>query len=249
MNARRTALALAACVGASAGGVAWAAPEKAAEPAPAVDGAGGEAAVDPLTGGPPPVRFLLSPASSRLEALLYEDPATNGSGRSHDHVVVATGWSGHLVWDASGVCSGRVVIPVAGLVADQEEDRKRAGVEGELSPGDRALVNAHMRAREQLDAAAFPEIVYTVDGCVEKGEGQWVIIGKMQLHGVVSPVPVALTGTFGPEGLDARGRASFAQTRFGVTPYFALFGQRRNQDVVQLNLELRGQPVPEDGRR
>ncbi len=201
------------------------------------------AALDPLTGGPAPVRFRLIPEASRLEALLFEDPLTHNSGRSHDHVVVATGWSGELVWDSSGVCSGRVIIPVAGLVADRAEDRKRAGVEGELSDGDRALINAHMMAREQLHAAAFPDIVYSVDGCVEKGAGQWVIIGKMQIHGVVSAVPFALTGTFGPAGLEVRGRASFAQTRFGVTPYFALFGQRRNQDMVQLNLELKGEQI------
>ena len=204
------------------------------------EGAPGPALVDEV----PPVRFRLKPEASRLEALLFEDPATHNSGRSHDHVVVATGWSGELVWDASGVCSGRVVIPVSGLLADREEDRKRAGIEGVLSDADRTLVNLHMAAREQLDAAAFPEIVYTVDGCVSKGEGHWVIIGKMSLHGVVSPVPVALTGTFGPEGLAVSGRASFAQSRFGVTPYFALFGQRRNQDTVQLNLELKGEPLP-----
>lgn len=190
-----------------------------------------------------PVKFRLDPAISRLEALLFEDPRTNGSGRSHDHVIVATGWEGQLTWDPDGVCVGQVTVPVAGLVPDADADRARHGIGEPLSAVDRELVGIHMRAREQLDAARFPSITYTVDGCVQKEPGRWVIVGKLSVHGVSAPVPVALTGTFGPDGLALKGQANITQSRFGITPYMALFGQRRNQDSVQLLIDIKGVPA------
>jgi polyisoprenoid-binding protein YceI len=193
---------------------------------------------------PVAVKFRLDPAKSRLEALLFEDPRTNNSGRSHDHVVVATGWDGHLSWDPDGVCTGEVTLPVAGLVPDAEADRARHGLTDPLSAVDRELVVLHMMARDQLDAARFPSITYTVDGCVAKDPGRWVIVGKLKLHGVSAPVPVALTGTFGPEGLSLKGQANISQARFGITPYMALFGQRRNQDAVQILIDIQGAPAP-----
>ena len=196
--------------------------------------------------GPPvaaPVKFRLDPAHSRLEALLFEDPRTNASGRSHDHVVVATGWEGDLTWDPDGVCAGTVRLPVAGLVPDAEADRARHGLDTPMSATDRELVGLHMRAREQLDSAAFPDITYTVDGCVQKEADRWVIVGKLKLHGVSASVPVALTGTFGPDGLALKGQAMINQTRFGITPYMALFGQRRNQDAVQILVDIKGIPA------
>lgn len=217
-----------------------AAPAVAPAPPPAAPPAAAEAAV----GAPQGVKYRLEPTKSRLEALLFEDPRTNNSGRSHDHVVVATGWEGQLAWDPDGVCTGTVTLPVAGLVPDADADRARHGLSDPLSAVDRELVSLHMLARDQLDAARFPTISYTVDGCVAKEAGRWVIVGKLNLHGVSAPVPVALTGTFGPQGLDLKGQANISQARFGITPYMALFGQRRNQDAIQILIDIKGSPLP-----
>jgi len=192
-----------------------------------------------------PAIYRFDPQNSRIEARVFEDPRTNGSGRSHDHVVVATQWSGRIAWDKDGVCGGEAVFSLAGFQIDQPGDRKLAGMEGQLSATDMAIVRTHMLAREQLDAHQYPEAKYEILGCSTREGGGWTLQGDLTLHGVKQPVALALTGSVTDEKLSLDGRGSILQTRFGIEPYFALFGQRRNQDRVELVVHLQGSRLPE----
>jgi polyisoprenoid-binding protein YceI len=192
----------------------------------------------------PPAIYRFDPQTSRIEARVFEDPRTNGSGRSHDHVVVATQWAGRIAWDKDGVCGGEAVFDLAGFQIDQPADRKLAGMDGQLSATDMAIVRTHMLAREQLDVHQFPEVRYEILGCSAREGGGWTLQGDLTLHGVKQPVALALTGSVTDEKLSLDGRGSILQTRFGIEPYFALFGQRRNQDRVELVIHLQGSRLP-----
>lgn len=206
-----------------------------------------------------PVRWRLDPETSRLYASVEPDARTLDNPRSHRHAVRATGWEGQLVLANGARCEGEVRIPVRGMRVDEPEDRAALGIEGELNQWDKAEVLEHMLHAEQLDMLSFPEIVFKIDECTElRGkpadgapepdgppEG-WTVKGRLTLHGVTQPLVIDLRGTTEEDSLSLEGTTHIRQTSFGIEPYFALFGQRRNRDAVKLSLRLEGSPMEDD---
>jgi polyisoprenoid-binding protein YceI len=196
----------------------------------------------------PPPTFGLDPATSRIEARLGPDPRTLDSGRSHAHVIRATGWTGWLTLADGAACDGELNLPVTGFVVDDPAHRREAGLEEPLRDADRAEVRAHMLAPDQLFAERFPQVAFVIERCAAVPDGGWDVTGRLSLHGVSRPMTVRLAGGPVAGGVQLQGEAVIRQTEFGIEPYFALFGQRRNRDAVELRFDLRGAPAEPPAR-
>lgn len=193
-----------------------------------------------------PQVYSFSSKSGRLAALVYEGTSTENSGRSHHHVVVAGTWSGRLRWDLDGGCAGEFVVPVDGLTADAPEERVREGFAKPLTDRDRVAVNEHLRERDQLFADRFPNVRYEVTACETEESGHVVIRGEFKLRGITQPVAFRVTATEADGMLTLEGQGSITHTDFGFEPYYALFGQRQNQDRMQLVIDVEGKALGGD---
>jgi len=193
-----------------------------------------------------PQVYSFSSKSGRLAALVYEGSATENSGRSHHHVVVATTWSGRLRWDIEGECAGEFVVAVDGLSADDPSERTHEGFGEPLTDRDRTAVNQHLRERDQLFADRFPNIRYKVTACEADDTGHVVIRGDFKLRGITQPVAFRVKATETDGMLKLEGQGSITHTAFGFEPYYALFGQRQNQDRMQLVLSVEGKGLGSD---
>jgi len=190
-----------------------------------------------------PEVYSFSHKTGQLAAFVFESADTENSGRSHHHVVVATRWSGRMQWGDGAQCQGEFKVAVSGLSADDPVVRKAEAVGDALSEQDRTKVNAHMRSRDQLFADRFPEISYVVKGCQPGRGGGRVIVGDFSLRGITREVAFLVDAEDTDGQLHLKGEGSITHTAFGFEPYYALFGQRQNQDRMQIRLDVRGVAV------
>ena len=190
-----------------------------------------------------PEVYSFSHNTGRLAALVFESAETENSGRSHHHVVVATAWSGRLQWAEGSECQGEFKVSVAGLVADAPEERKAEDLGEPLAELDQQRVNEHLRARDQLFADKFPEIRYIVRACQPGRDGRHVILGDFTLRGLTQRVAFQVKADEADGSLSLSGEGSITHTDFGFEPYYALFGQRQNQDRMRLTIDVEGAAV------
>ncbi len=200
----------------------------------------------PPTGDTSPLVYTFSNKTGRLAALVFEDPATENSGRSHHHVVVATEWSGRLRWGQGSQCQGEFSVPVARLVADDANERKAEGFNRPLTASDRESINEHMLGRDQLFVDHFPTLTYKVTGCEPTDGGHTIIRGELTLRGTSRPVALRVKAIENNGQLSLEGEGSITHTDFGFEPYYALFGQRQNQDRMRLTVAVRGRALGAD---
>lgn len=190
-----------------------------------------------------PLVYSFSHDTGRLAALVFESSATQNSGRSHHHVVVATAWSGRLLWAEGADCAGEFQVDVGGLVADDPAERKAEDLGAPLTELDQQRVNEHLRERDQLFAIKFPSITYDVKRCTDDGNGKHVIVGDFTLRGVTNEVAFRVAASEEAGTLRLEGEGSITHTAFGFEPYYALFGQRQNQDRLKLRIAVTGTSV------
>ena len=185
-----------------------------------------------------PVTYKLG---GSLWAKVYKDPSTVGAGLSHDHAIKATGWSGTATWDPANVagCKVSITLPVSGLDPDDPALRQTAGFQTTLDEGQRAEIKGHIVGSSQLDAAKFPSITYTSSACAPNGTATNVT-GTITIHGVGKSITVPLKVTADGTNFSAKGGFSIQQTDFGVTPFTALLGALKNQNKVDVILDVKG---------
>ena len=129
--------------------------------------------------------YALDPAKSALFVQVFKDPSTLGSDLAHDHVILATGWSGTVRLDAANpsICEASLSIPVAGLKPDLPEMRTRVGYPVMLTDAQQVQVAEHMRGADQLDPSHFPQITFSSKTCTGSGADR-VVAGSLAIHGV-----------------------------------------------------------------
>ena len=185
-----------------------------------------------------PVTYKLS---GSLWAKVYKDASPLAAGLSHDHAIKATGWSGTATWDPANVagCKVNITLPVSGLDPDEPSFRAAAGFTTTLDDGQRAEIKGHIVGSSQLNAASFPNITFASSACAANGTATNVT-GTISIHGVGKSITVPMKVTADGTSFSAKGGFALNQTDFGVTPFSALLGQLKNQNRVDVILDVKG---------
>lgn len=189
------------------------------------------------------VHYTLSTTKSRIYVQVFKDPSTAAAGLSHDHVVVATGWTGSVTWNPAdpAACAVVIDVPVAGLDNDSTTWRKRVGYDNELTDGQRADVKKTMLSAAQLDADRFPTIHYQSTRCVAAGD-RVNVTGKLTIHGVGKSLTVPMKMDATATSLSASGTFSAKASDFGFEPYRAMLGALKNRDTMKFTIDVTGAP-------
>ena len=195
--------------------------------------------------------YTLDPVRSRVYVQIFKDTTTVGSDLSHDHVVLATGWTGTATLSPTdpAVCSVDVVVPVSGLRPDQPELRQKVGYTVMLTDAQQAQVAEHMVGSDQLNAASFSDIRFRATSCSGSAAvastgtasiASRTVTGQLTIHGVSKTVQVPIRVTFDGASLHITGAFSAVHEDFGFTPYTALLGTLRNQAGLNFTLDVVG---------
>lgn len=185
--------------------------------------------------------WTLDAAASSLYVQVFKDPSTLGSDLAHDHVVLATGWSGtvRLDPDQPTVCESSITVPVAGLKPDLPELRQKVGYPVMLTDAQQGQVAEHMRGDDQLKASRFPEIRFQSKNCTLTGE-QRQVVGTLSVRGVSKDLQFPLDLRVEGDTLRAKGSFSLRHADFGFSPYTAFLGTLRNQEELRFTLDVVG---------
>ena len=186
--------------------------------------------------------FRVDPERTHLAVKLYREGV--GSPLAHDHVIEATEVTGRVQYDSARPEASSIVVEArtASLRVDEPAARRRLGVEGDLSDGQRADVDKAMRAPDQLDVAQHPTIRFASTRVVPEGDGKLRVTGLLTLRGVTREVSFPATVALESGALRGRATLSFLQSSFGYRPYRALLGAIRNKDEVTLHVDLAASP-------
>ncbi|MFT5682712.1 MAG: polyisoprenoid-binding protein YceI, partial [Myxococcota bacterium] len=183
--------------------------------------------------------YTLNTSASRLYVQVFKDPDTIGAGASHDHVVVAKGWSGTVTWhptDASQ-CQIDITVPVSKLAVDSPAMRSAVGYEGELSDSQRSSVKKNMLASDQLNSSSFSNITFSSTSC-NATTGSVKVTGKMTIRGksktITTTLNVSLDG-----GFSATGTLTASHTDFGFDPFTAMMGALKNKNQMKFTIKLK----------
>ena len=161
-----------------------------------------------------------------------------GAGLAHDHIVRATKFSGSASLDDAGTAESlklELVAEVNALTPDEPEDRRAYHLPNTPVPdSDRKKVKDTMIGDEQLDAAKFPTISFTVNKVYREESGVLQCLGKLTLHGVTKELlfPIKVKST--ENKVEGEAAVKFRTSDFGVKPYSAALGLIRNKDEVEL---------------
>lgn len=166
---------------------------------------------------------------------VFKDPETLGAGLSHDHVMVAKGWSGTASYDAAdpGSCNISITVPVSSLDVDPDYMRKAVGYDTMLTADQRDDVRKNMLASSQLDAGSHPNITFQSTSCTASS-----ITGNLTIRGKSQPVTMNAQLSEDGSSFSAKGQVTIRATQFGFQPYSALFGQLKNRDDMKLTVKL-----------
>jgi polyisoprenoid-binding protein YceI len=186
--------------------------------------------------------YRIRPERSELVVLVFK--AGFASALGHDHVVRAAQFTGSVAGDP-GTPAGaaiRLIVPVAALVADEPEVRKKHGLSGELSDSDRQEIQSTMRGEKVLDAARHPEIAFRSVSVEPRGPDQFLLTGDLTLHGTTRRLTFPVTARLSGPTLHATGAFEFNQSDFAITPLSLFLGAVKNQDRVRILFDLVAEP-------
>jgi polyisoprenoid-binding protein YceI len=160
----------------------------------------------------------------------------------HDHVLVSRDVRGQVTWTEGNpsACKINVEIPASSLLVDPPGSRKRAGLEGETSEGDRKAILENALGKRQLDAAQFPTLSFVSTACLADGD-RVKVSGMLTIHGVGKAVSPSMNIQVAEGVFTARGRLAATHADFGMEPYTAVLGALRNDPALSFDLEFVGE--------
>lgn len=181
-----------------------------------------------------PTRWTAEAGKSQVVVRVYKKGLL--SGLAHDHEFAAGKFRASASLDESGAVSGFEVV----VAADSLRDRNP-----ELSPDDRAKVDAQALGDGVLDAARFPEIRFAstepagpAPGVQADGRVEGKLLGTLSLHGRQRPLSIPVRASREGEGWRARGTVQFLQSDFGIEPYSGFLGTIAVHDEIQVVFDL-----------
>jgi hypothetical protein len=129
----------------------------------------------------------------------------------------------------------RVDEPAVGLAVDARQLRV---LDKDVSDKDRAEIQETMSGSKVLDSQQFPEIRFRSTRVDRLGDGKWMVLGDLTLHGQSRPIKVAVEGENG----HYHGSAEVRQRDFGITPVTVAGGAVKVKDEVRVEFQIVGKP-------
>jgi len=173
--------------------------------------------------------YSLGPPSGRL--LIKTGRSGLGRKAGHDLTIEVTRWSGQATLDAGDPSSSSVS---AEIEVDSFEVVEGAGGVLPLTSSDRAEIARNIRDKV-LRTLAHPMITFRSTSVAGTPES-FTVEGDLTIRGVTEPVTVR--GRLSGDRLT--GSATVVQSRWGIKPYSAMFGQLRVADPVEIEFEVIG---------
>ena len=169
-------------------------------------------------------------------ALFYVALMAPEDSKGHDHVVRASGISGTASYDSSdpSSLSVEVTLDVGDLLVDEPDMRAHLGLSEDLSEGNRASIQKHMRDASQLDYPTFDTISF-----VSTAYDGVTLAGDMTIRGVTVPIEAGIATRVAETGLYLEGGANLLGTDYGFEPYGT--GAYFNSDEIRLQIDARGE--------
>ncbi len=103
-----------------------------------------------------------------------------------------------------------------------------------ISEKDRTDIQQTMLGPKVLDSEKFPEIRFRSSGFEPLGEGKWIVLGDLTIHGETHPVKVHVEGENG----HYRGTAELKQKDFGITPVTVGGGAVKVKNELHIEFEI-----------
>ncbi len=115
----------------------------------------------------------------------------------------------------------------------------------QVSAADRREIEGTMR-RDVLETARYPQIFYeaakVAADLVSPGHYRLRIGGRLVLHGVTRPQPLAAVLLVFDDGIRLQGETPLRLSEYRIRPVTALAGTIRLQDEVKLSFDISGLP-------
>lgn len=198
------------------------------------------AVVAPEPAPPAAADYTLVPRKNALYVVVKYERGTLGANLAHDHVIVATSYSGTVHWDPAdpSTCRIAVDVPTGGLQVDPPGARAAAGLEGTPPEDDQPKIEANFNGSRQLDSERFPTLTFRSTSCAAAGE-KTKVTGDLAIHGVSRSTTVVMDLGVGGAELSAKGRFTAAHDDFGMSPFSAAMGAVRNAEPLDFVIDLR----------
>jgi len=103
-----------------------------------------------------------------------------------------------------------------------------------ISEKDRADIQQTMLGPKVLDSEKFPTIRFRSTRFEPLGEGKWIVLGDLTIHGETHPVKVHVEGENG----HYRGTAELKQKDFGITPVTVGGGAVKVKNELHIEFEI-----------
>jgi hypothetical protein len=183
--------------------------------------------------------YVLDPAMSKV--LIHVFRAGAAARLGHNHVLSAPKFEGYVSVPSPQAADARFDLSVAwaDLLIDEPLLRSETGdsFRGERSAEDIEGTRRNMLGDRGMQADQFPLVrLHSV-----AIEGDWpILIAQVEvtLHGVTRTQPVLLRVERGSAQLKISGSMTLRQSDFGISPFSALGGLMKVQDVVAITFAL-----------
>jgi polyisoprenoid-binding protein YceI len=184
-----------------------------------------------------PRSYSVDPDKSTLRVRVGKTGLFSFAG--HEHVIVATGFEGHIVADTADAAHSTVTLtfPVTGL---------KVAAEGE-PPEDLPKVQDKLTGPEVLDMAHFAAISFHSTAIDSKASGpagyDLQLKGELSLHGVTKPLTIPMHVELGDPTLTATGHVSLRQSDYAMKPV-SVAGVVKVKDELALEFSIVARLAP-----
>jgi polyisoprenoid-binding protein YceI len=188
-----------------------------------------------------PTTYSLTEAGSQLYVQVFKKRGGAASKLAHDHVVLATGWTGTVQWDPenAAACNVTISLPLTGLVPDGDEMRAAVGYSSRLSTSNQKKVKGNILSLTQLAAEHFPKVTYQSTSCSGAG-GAITVTGSLTIRGVAKSLAVPMEIKADGKVFSAKGTFSATHEDFKFSPYTAMGGALRNESEMRFTVDVVG---------
>ena len=185
--------------------------------------------------------YTLSEGDSKLYVQVFKKRGGAASALAHDHVILATGWSGSVTWDTAniGACSVNISLPVSGLAPDTDTMRNLVGYSSRLSATNQAKVKGNIMSLTQLAVEHFPTITYNSTSCTGSGSAI-TVTGNLTIRGASKAITVPMEIQADGSSFAAKGTFTATHEDFGFAPYSAMGGALRNETEMRFTVDVKG---------